>query len=312
MYDEILTRLKSQYEKEYGFAIFDLWVEREGEADGLRLCGQVLLEAQRRAAEEELRRATGLRVESDVTVLADPDAHAERGWGLAAAEIVDVWRVPPPFLAGSSEEAQDKNRNTQVTAQDNPFRILTDKSDWYLIQLDDLSLGWAAQGEVRHCSDQHEGYWADIRRPQKGGLVDPEGGWVKAIAEVARRYEGTPYLWGGTTKEGIDCSGLVQRVYRESCGVVLPRHSGDQRKVGLRVPFPWRTLGDILVLTLKERRALHVGLCLDEDGETVIHACRRRKMVVIEELNHTLENYALIGVRRIVNLKAGGKVRAAP
>jgi len=288
LYDEILMNLKDKYTKRYGLAVFDLQARQDG--DLLRLSGRVLLEAQKQAAEEELRRATGLRVESQVLVLADPKSGAEQGWGLAAKEIVDVWRVPPSLVK------DDKDRNTQLIPQDRAFRVLLGEGEWRLIQLDDLTLGWVRADDIRPCSGS--ALWTDVRRAPRGELVEARAGWEEELVQAARTYEGAPYLWGGTTEKGIDCSGLVQRVYRQACHLVLPRHSGDQRKVGVRVPFKRLTLGDVLILRPKGRKGLHVGLCLG--GEQVIHACCLERGVIVEDRPHLLERYSLIRVRRIV------------
>ncbi len=296
MYDGILTNLKDQYTERYGLAVFDLQARRDGEA--VRLSGRVLLEAQKRAAEEELHRATGLEVESQVLVLADPKSGAEQGWGLAAKEIVDVWRVPPPLVKS------DKDRSTQIIPQDRAFRLLLCQGEWRLIQLDDLTLGWTRADDIRclalwkRQAPVGSTLWADVRRALKDELVEVNAAWEEALTQVARSYEGAPYLWGGTTEQGLDCSGLVQRAYRKACHLVLPRHSGDQRKVGVRVPFERLTRGDVLVLRPKGRKGLHVGLCLG--GQQVIHACCLERGVVVEERAHLLKRYNLIGVRRIV------------
>ena len=56
------------------------------------------------------------------------------------------------------------------------------------------------------------------------------------VVADARKYLGIPYVWGGTDPaKGLDCSGLVQRVYAD-LGIDLPRVSQDQARVGQAVP----------------------------------------------------------------------------
>ena len=65
-----------------------------------------------------------------------------------------------------------------------------------------------------------------------------------AVLEIAARYVGTPYVSGGSTPDGFDCTGFVSYVYAQ-LGISLPRSSGDYYNVGVRVTDPQP--GDLIV-----------------------------------------------------------------
>lgn len=65
-----------------------------------------------------------------------------------------------------------------------------------------------------------------------------------AVLEIAARYVGTPYVSGGSTPDGFDCTGFVSYVYAQ-LGISLPRSSGDYYNVGVRVTEPQP--GDLIV-----------------------------------------------------------------
>lgn len=90
------------------------------------------------------------------------------------------------------------------------------------------------------------------------------------IIEQALMYLGTPYLWGGKTPFGIDCSGLTQMVYRLS-GKSLPRDAKDQAQLGDPLSFiEESTPGDLAFFDNSEGKITHVGLIMKDNY--ILHA----------------------------------------
>lgn len=77
------------------------------------------------------------------------------------------------------------------------------------------------------------------------GATAPASANGSAIAELASRYVGVPYLWGGTTPAGFDCSGYTSYVYAQ-VGITLPRTSSAQREVGTVVSRADAQPGDLI------------------------------------------------------------------
>jgi len=94
-----------------------------------------------------------------------------------------------------------------------------------------------------------------------------------AIVRTLRRWSGAPYLWGGTTPWGVDCSGLVQAVFRTH-GVELPRDSDQQASVGEVVDpgaeFQSLRPGDLLFFAEQRDRISHVAIALG--GSLIFHS----------------------------------------
>lgn len=81
------------------------------------------------------------------------------------------------------------------------------------------------------------------------------------LRSAAADWEGTPHRWGGTSRGGVDCSGLVQSVYADLFDVALPRTTQDQVRVGKKVRSQPRAPGD-LIFFKTGARTRHVGMYL--------------------------------------------------
>ena len=79
----------------------------------------------------------------------------------------------------------------------------------------------------------------------KAQSAPPASANGNAILEVAGRYVGVPYKWGGNTPAGFDCSGFTSYVYRQ-VGISLPRSSSAQGKIGTRVSRADAKPGDLI------------------------------------------------------------------
>jgi len=88
-------------------------------------------------------------------------------------------------------------------------------------------------------------------------------------SEIALEYLNAPYLWGGKTPFGVDCSGLVQAVFR-FLDFNLPRDAWQQNEYGVSVDFEELKSGDVAFFSNDKGKVTHTGIIIED--KKIIHA----------------------------------------
>lgn len=118
-----------------------------------------------------------------------------------------------------------------------------------------------------------------------------------AITSTALQLRGVPFVNGGTTPSGFDCSGFTSYVFKQH-GVEIPRLAADQYRVGSDVDPAAIEAGDLLFFTTVAPGASHVALAIG--GDEFVHAPSERGQVRVERLSSTYWARRFLGARRVV------------
>ncbi len=182
----------------------------------------------------------------------------------------------------------------------------------YAVLMIDHSLGFVAKSDVQMLD-----YQVVNNSPSgdSGTASFGDGSLGQALVQTAQGYLGVPYVWGGTTSSGIDCSGFVKAVYAAH-GITLPRVSGDQAAVGYDVPRgDWSQWvpGDRMYFACHHPRIDHTGMYIG--GGYFIHASMGHgQSVAIDRVDGAYYAAHLVCVRRSHELvgDAPGGTASAP
>lgn len=205
-----------------------------------------------------------------------------------------------------------------VTEAGTYLAIKDEQGDWYGVLMSDGSLGWIARSAVRILNYQVTSTGEPVQQPpwdnQAGGnsSLPPNLGIPdvyarsdrpyfaanpQAFLNEAYKYLGVPYVWGGNTHNGIDCSGFVKNVY-EALGFPLPRLGSDQMAYGVPVPPEQLQPGDRLYFVPRTdgKTVEHTGLYVGNGY--FIHASSGRHQVTVSSLNEPFYRKNFVCARR--------------
>ncbi|WP_313542625.1 C40 family peptidase [Leifsonia aquatica] len=166
-----------------------------------------------------------------------------------------------------------------------------------LVQLDSVTSGTATSASTSTSSSTTGATdFASALTQALGGAssaTTSTGGVTGAdVVADAKKYLGVPYVFGGTSASGLDCSGLVQRVFKD-LGIDVPRLVSGQGTVGTEVPsLAQAQPGDIIVCNGGEHIVIYAG-----DGK-VIHAPSEGRNVSL--VDNWLTDSDIVTIRRVV------------
>lgn len=154
--------------------------------------------------------------------------------------------------------------------------LLERTGDWYKVNVGDI--GYVNANYVR---TQNEITTGTVIEAPNTDVTYTKG---QQVLDIAKQYIGVRYVYGGTTPNGFDCSGLVQYVYRQM-GVSLYRVAADQAKNGVYVAKEDLMPGDLVFFKKAGRAIHHVGIYAGNGN--YLHAPYTGRTVCIEPMTRS-------------------------
>jgi hypothetical protein len=242
----------------------------------------------------------------------------EGGWLLIQTpDLYLGWVDSDAIEAKSTDEYENWKSSSRIFYTAKTGDIYTDPSETKVIS--DIVAGCI----IEVSGSQQRGYRVKLPDGRMGFIPGDKGITLdqldvesylnsQNLVRTAESFMGIPYLWGGTSSKGFDCSGFVKTVYYLN-GIILSRDASQQFQYGIRIrraSFPDSVkTGDLLFFGTSRRgrpRATHVGMYI---GDTEFIHCSG--MVRINSLDSTRVNFSrsrrdsFIGIRRIIGSGSG-------
>ena len=153
---------------------------------------------------------------------------------------------------------------------------------------------------------KHEG-WLQVRLPDKRSewiqasdvIADPKPMSIAESIELAKRFLGLPYLWGGSSSFGFDCSGFTQMLVRAR-GIIMPRDADKQAEWSGVVPVDRKDLqpGDLLFFGASVKKIDHTAMYIG-DGQFIQDTTNGHPVIQISRLDDEPWTHYLVACRRV-------------
>lgn len=243
----------------------------------------------------------------------------------------DFYRIQTPdnYISWVDKGGITRMNSTEIDIWNQAKKIIFTKNFGYTYVdkgdksniVSDITLG----GVLKYISEDNRFYQVEYPDNRMGFIRKEEGAiydyWLQNlvatqenIESVSKTMEGFPYLWGGTSSKGMDCSGFTKMVYLMN-GFIIPRDASQQINAGKTVDsnlaFEGLEKGDLLFFgrkatSDKNQRVTHVGIWLGNNKMEFIHASGN---VHINSMDETQPNYdefnknRYLGSKRYLNVK---------
>ncbi len=218
------------------------------------------LEAEERARQERLRREAQARLAAQRAAAAVAAAAAEA----AAAERRRVARVAAEQTTHAHSDDVDLSTPDAVADADETYTPE--------ITVDEVGV---------------------VAETPEASIVPSSGSRGTDVVAAAMQYLGVPYVWGGASPSGFDCSGLMLYAYAQ-LGISLPHYTGDQWQLGVAVSQDQLEPGDIVFFNGLGHNGMYIG------GGQFIHAPHSGDVVKISNLSDSWYAATYEGARRIL------------
>jgi len=222
---------------------------------------------------------------------AGPAAPPEIGSEVAAPRPARIRRGPKSY-----------HTTLAIAAQGLTLQILGVEENWYQVKLPDGAVGWVASGDLRTPGTAASPAGAAASPASPSGRPAVSDGQTVRGSDLVREamgYLGVPYVWGGESARGVDCSGFVYVVLSATMPQIARLRSFDYFQMGVPVGRPDLRPGDLVFFTTYAPGPSHVGIYAGSGR--FLHASSGARRVLATPLDDPYYAARYLGARRLLN-----------